>query len=104
MSKYRCENEIQNFHFHDARLESLHFEEEALICILSFLNAAKENSQNNTGMGMCIAKATLRFENVNIIAASFNNPMQNVNGTLVRYRKPNSRHRNWVSFTGYAGG
>lgn len=69
--KYKSINELSNFEFHDAIIKKINFNGKELILIVSSLNATIQNSKNDFEKDMCIEKANLIFENVNIESIVF---------------------------------
>lgn len=69
--KYIAIDELNHFHFHDAKLENIDFRNENMIWQLSAVNATKKNSQNNFDKDMCIENAEVVFEHFNIIKIIF---------------------------------
>ena len=61
---YTSTNELDCFQFHDAEIKEMKLIDAKMVWLVSAINAMTTNSQNNNEKDMCIAAATITFENI----------------------------------------
>ena len=83
--KYTSVNELSNFDYHDAELNSIIFQDCCLRWEVSNINATTANSQNDFGVDMCIGNATMVFNDVTIEGIVFGAYTSTQNGIITEY-------------------
>ena len=56
-------NELDCFQFHDAEIKEITLTDKNMIWIVAAINATTTNTQNKSSKDMCVALATMTFEN-----------------------------------------
>jgi hypothetical protein len=69
--KYVAIDELNNFSFHDAKIQKIDLHDGNMTWQLSLVNATIENSQNEFDKDMCIEQAEIIFEHVCIVDIVF---------------------------------
>ena len=69
--KHTVVNELNNFDYHDARLKMMQWDGSRFVWAVSAINATTKNSQNSFSKDMCIADATLVFDDARIESIAF---------------------------------
>ena len=60
---YCATNELDNFQFHDAEIEEIALTDKTMTWTVAAINAMTKNTQNKHPKDMCVALATMTFEN-----------------------------------------
>jgi hypothetical protein len=61
---YCAINELDNFEFHDAEIKEIALSDNSMIWTVADINATTKNTQNGNSKDMCVALATMTFENL----------------------------------------
>ena len=86
--KYVAIDELSNFQFHDAVIESIYFQDKQMIWVANSVNATTTNTQNEFTEDMCIENAKIIFENVHIESIIWSAyTIHDSNGSLIESKK-----------------